>query len=79
MPYTVETYTICEGWVNCWSVWLDDDTSEPETFETEAEAEAAINAFFAEVAKEGPEFSEGYRREDYRVVELVATRPSEDG
>lgn len=37
LKYEVQTYTICDGWVNC---WLVDD--ELEYFDSEAEALTAI-------------------------------------
>ena len=48
------------GWENCWSI---DD--EPDYYDTEQEAEDAINEFFADLGRSG--MAQLYDREDYRV------------
>ena len=74
MAYEVQTFTLCDGWVNCWSVEID-GISQQETFETEAEADAAIDEFLAEIQAEiergdrAPD--EGYDRGDYCVVKVA--------
>jgi len=74
MMYEVQTFTLCQGWVNCWSVEID-GISQPETFETEAEAQAAIDEFLAEIQAEiecgDRAEDEGYDRDDYRVVRVA--------
>lgn len=68
MRYEVRTYTICDGWVNCWLL-----NDKPQTFESEAAAWAEIDDHIADLAlmaaEEGEEFdSEG---EQFRVEEAV--------
>lgn len=48
------------GWENCWQ---EDD--EPQYFDTEQEAEAAIYEFFADLSRAG--MIQSYSLEDYRV------------
>lgn len=72
--YAVLTYTVCDGWVNCWTV---DDA--PQTFATRDEAEAEIEAFLAEIDADiirgdrSPE--DGYSRSEFRVARVDAVQP----
>lgn len=69
MRYEVRTYTICDGWVNCWL--LDD---KPQTFESEAAAWAEIDDHIADLAliaaEEGEEFADS-EGEQFRVEEAA--------
>ena len=62
--YEVQTYTIFDGWVNCWSV-----DGKPETYKTYNDAHAAIYEFFADLARYG--MVENYSLDDYRIVEIT--------
>ena len=70
MRYEVRTYTICDGWVNCWL--LDD---KPQTFDTEAAAWAEIEEHIADLAlmaaEEGEEFDADGEGEQFRVEEAA--------
>jgi len=70
--YEVQTYTICDGWVNTWIIEYHDGTSEFETFASREDAQAALDEFLAEIAEEIAlgmrEADEGYDRDDFRVV-----------
>jgi predicted nucleic acid-binding Zn-ribbon protein len=67
--FEVQTHTICDGWINCWTV-----DGELQYFETREEAEANIAEFLDDVATEihcgVRKEDEGYSEEDYRVVEV---------
>lgn len=75
MTYIVETYTLCDGWVNTWHI-EEDGMSRPETFPTRAAAQAALDEFFGEIAEEieigqrAPD--EGYDRDDFRIAKVGA-------
>ncbi|MAU53033.1 MAG: hypothetical protein CMN17_11840 [Roseovarius sp.] len=73
MTYIVETYTLCDGWVNTWHNEENGVTS-PETFPTRAAAQAALDEFFAEIADEiavGQRACDaGYDRSEFRVVKV---------
>jgi len=56
--YEVQTYTICDGWVN---TWLCDNT--PEFFETFTEAVHAMEDHLINMKFDNMEFN----RADYRV------------
>jgi|CXWL01.1.fsa_nt_gi hypothetical protein len=78
--YEVQTFTLCDGWINTWSVseQAGDDTFTeiPETFPTCAEAQAALDEFLAEIQEEiasgqrAPD--EGYDPEEFRIVPVTA-------
>jgi hypothetical protein len=66
MAYEVQENCLC-GWTNTWSV-----NDEPSLFETEEEAEIALDDFFEDCRYA---LLEGYMpdipdREDFRVVEI---------
>ena len=68
MRYEVRTYTICDGWVNCWLL-----NDKPQTFESEAAAWAEIDDHIADLAlmaTEGEEFADS-EGEQFRVEEAV--------
>ena len=72
--FEIQTFTLCDGWTNTWTVHHPDGTSEPERFATKAEAQAALDEFLAEIAEEiaiglrDPD--QGYDAEDFRIVAL---------
>jgi len=70
--FVVKTYTICDGWTNCWTE-EDDKGSRPTTFASYDEAQAAIDEFIAEVdaeIKAGERLADsGYDHEDFIIVE----------
>ena len=67
MSYQIETYTLCQGWIN---IWADDDA--PVIFDTYAAASAELAEYLAELAhavKVG--HLDDYNPDDYRIVELA--------
>lgn len=50
MIWEVKTFTLCEGWVNTWTVCKHGQEPAPETFETREEAEAALADFLQDIA-----------------------------
>ena len=69
--YEVQTWTLCDGWVNTWTV-LDERGSEPETISTRKEAQAALDEFLLDIQSEidagqrDPEH--GYDASEFRIV-----------
>lgn len=67
--YEIQYCTVCDGWVNTWTI-----DGKPETFETYNLAAAALDDFLEEieddiVTGERPrEF--GYDREDFRIHKI---------
>lgn len=71
MKFEVQQYTLCEGWVNTWSI-EEEGVTTPQLFDSKAEAQAEIDEFLREIAEE-IEYGErdpdnGYDAEDFRVV-----------
>jgi len=54
--FAVETYTLCQGFINCWTI---DD--QPQTFATREAAQAELDEFLAEIEAE---IAAGERAED---------------
>jgi hypothetical protein len=64
--FEVQTNTVCDGWINCWT-WTDwDNVEAPQLFDTHDLAMAAIHEFFADLYRAG--MGHAYDIEDYRVV-----------
>jgi len=67
MTYEVQHWTLCDGWINCWSV-----DERPQLFATWGQAQAELDEFFADIAAEikagtrAPD--EGYDRSEFRIV-----------
>ena len=67
MSYQIETYTLCQGWVN---IWADDDV--PVIFDTYAAASADLAEYLAELAHAVQVgHMDDYNPDDYRIVELA--------
>jgi len=68
--WEVQTYTLGDGWVNCWK---ESDDATPQTFETEAAARAELQEHLGNVkAAVDAGHMEDYDPEDYRVVRVGA-------
>jgi len=67
--YEVQTHTMCDGWINCWSETDEDNVDTLQTFSTRDEAEAAIHEFFADLYRAG--IGQQYDMEEYRVVRIA--------
>jgi len=46
--YQVETFTLCDGWVNCWTTYEDSAAKEC-LFDSKAEAEHALREHVADL------------------------------
>ena len=69
MTYQVQTYTLCDGWVNIWTDSLDDTLV---TFATREAAQAELDEYLSEAAyavKAG--YLEDFNPEDYRIEEVA--------
>lgn len=72
----VQQFTLCDGWVNTWFVCNEDGGSGPETFATEAEAQAALDEYLADIDEEitlglrGAD--EGCDPDEFRIVKVGA-------
>jgi hypothetical protein len=71
--FEIQTYTLCDGWVNTWTIENEEGISIKEYFNTSLEALECLNEFFDDVLQD---FNEGnldslYDRDDYRIVEVL--------
>jgi hypothetical protein len=46
--YEVQTWTICDGWINTWSI-IEDHAAIPETFANRKEAQEALDEFLSDI------------------------------
>ena len=67
MTYQVQTYTLCDGWINTWS---EDD--ELMTFNTLEQAEIALQDHLNDLAHAVQSGMEDFNPEDYRIEEIIA-------
>jgi len=73
--FEVQTLTLCDGWTNCWTV-SDQNGNEQqlETFSREAEAQAAIDEFLADIQADidagDRQSDEGYDPSEFRIVQI---------
>lgn len=72
--YIVETYTLCEGWVNCWTVWKESEGADPipMEFEMAEDAQEEISAHIADCleAVESDDMQDAPKREEFRIRQI---------
>tara|TARA_R110000822_G_scaffold154041_1_gene293500 strand:- start:707 stop:1123 length:417 start_codon:yes stop_codon:yes gene_type:complete len=71
--YEVQTFTLCDGFVNTWS----DDDETPVTFDTEVEAQAELAEHLEDLedAFKRGDLSDTPDPDDYQVMEVYPSRP----
>lgn len=69
MKYEVQEFTLCDGWVNNWTV-QEGDKMCPEIFENAEDARRAIYKFFEDIGQENKTFMGGFDRENYRIMHV---------
>ena len=71
--YEVQHYTLCDGWVNTWTISEGDDDPIPQVFATRDEAQAELDEFLRDIQDEidcgdrAPD--EGYDASEFRIVD----------
>lgn len=66
--YEVQTHTLCDGWVNCWT----DENEKPIRYGTKEKAQSELEDHIAdmrEAVKAG--HMEDFNDDDYRVMEVT--------
>lgn len=73
MRYEIQTYTVCDGWINTWTVEQDNGNSEPEYFDSYEDAIDALDEFFDDVheAYQQGWLETKYRPEEFRIAEVA--------
>jgi hypothetical protein len=73
MPYEVQHKTLTDGWVNTWLYHEGDGIFRAETFDTEEEAEAALDEHLQDLEEEFRAGNIGrYDRDEFRVRRVPA-------
>ena len=73
--WQVQHFTLCEGWINCWTVEEEGADALEQTFPTRKDAEEELACFLREIAEEiergerDPDM--GYDPDEYRIVEVT--------
>lgn len=73
--YEVQSYTLCDGWINTWALIDEHGETEAETFDTKEQAEEALLEYLADIQDEidagqcEPEYT--YYIEDFRIAEIT--------
>ena len=73
--FEVHTWTLCEGWVNCWTVTDEHGNEQPDSYQTIETAQAEIDELFDDIKSEiesgerAPD--EDFERDDYRIFDVV--------
>jgi len=70
--FEIQHFTLCDGWINTWSIEHNDGTTELETFDSFEQALACLDEF---IDDEQHEYEQGniespYGREEFRIVEI---------
>jgi len=67
IKYEVQHFTLCDGWINTWTV---DD--KPEIFDTYEDAESSLDSFLAEEkrAYKRKEIDNMYEADEFRIMEV---------
>ncbi|HEB72007.1 MAG TPA: hypothetical protein ENI77_05245 [Nitrospirae bacterium] len=73
--YEVHHYTLCEGWVNCWTVTDNENSEYPDSYSTIEAAQAEINELLSDIQSEidrGERHAgEGYDAEEYQIYDNI--------
>lgn len=70
--YEVQTLTICDGWINTWHEWDDDDNEIPMQFDSFEAALMELDNYIDDYqdAYEAGDISAPENRDDYRIVQV---------
>jgi hypothetical protein len=71
--YEVQQFTLCDGWINTWNEYDDDNNEIPLVFDSYEEAEEELENNLLDCVKE---FRRGniespYEAEEFRIVEVT--------
>ena len=73
MKYEILTYTLFDGWNNCWTDTDVYGVENPTTFTSRKQAEKELKEFFDDIkdAVERGDMEEEYSSDDYRIVPFL--------
>lgn len=72
--WEVQTYTLCDGWVNCWTVSEGNEDPKPHVFATRDEAAKELREYVADchLAHEAGDMADVPCFEDHQIVFVEA-------
>jgi hypothetical protein len=71
--YEVQHYTLCDGWINTWTTYDDNDNEIPIIYDTHEDAEEALDNFLSEEKKafKRGEIDNMYEADEFRIEEVA--------
>ena len=72
MVYEIQHFTLCDGWVNTWTIANEDGSTQLEYFNSKIEAQEALNEFLED---EYLAYVKGYtdspfKENEFRIMEV---------
>lgn len=70
--YEVQHYTLCDGWINTWTTYDENDNEIPITYESYEDAKEALKDFLNEEKKayKRKEIDNMYEEDEFRIEEV---------
>lgn len=72
MTYEVQHFTLCDGWINTWTTYDDQNNEIPSVFDTYEDAQEALDDFLKEEKKafKRKEIDSMYEEDEFRIEEV---------
>ena len=72
MTYEVQHFTLCDGWINCWTIENPDGSTELEYFDSFEQALEYLDGFLEDeqMEYEAGNIESPYERDEFRIVKL---------
>ena len=66
--FEIQHFTLCDGWVNTWTIENPDGTTSLEYFDSFGQALNYLDEFLTE---DQEQFESPYQRDEFRIVEVL--------
>lgn len=72
IKYEVQHFTLCDGWINTWTTYDDNDNEVKDVFDTYEDAKEALDYFLKEEKKayKRGEIDSMYEEDEFRIEEV---------
>ena len=72
--FEIQHYTICDGWINTWTICDDEVNERPERFQSYDEALIALNEYLEDMKFEykAGNIEDLYTEDQFRIKEVAA-------
>lgn len=72
MTYEVQHFTLCDGWINTWTTYDEQNNEIPSVFDTYEDAQEALDDFLKEEKKafKRKEIDSMYEEDEFRIEEV---------